>query len=169
MSALAHDVRTLCEDSPELFHAPDQEAPAAKRAREAEAKAICFACPDAVRESCLQIAMEAERGLSAGNRNGIYGGLTEKERAELDDTENASAIRCDPCGRDFPNAGSYRAHETWAHDNTTLDDIRRLARAGYNDRQIADELRMNQKTVFAIRARNNIPPAMPVQPKKEAS
>ena len=107
MNHLAHDVRTGCEDNPELFHAADRESAKEKAAREAEAKAICFACPDKVRESCLQIAMEAERGLSAGNRNGIYSGLNEQERADLDKYD---PNKCQVCDKVFDTPKSRAAH-----------------------------------------------------------
>ena len=84
MSNLAYDTRTPCEQEPELFHAPDRELPGDKATREAAAKALCATCPAAVREDCLRIAMENEAGLSAGNRWGLYAGLTEQERADLD-------------------------------------------------------------------------------------
>ena len=84
MSNLAYDTRTPCEQDSELFHAPDRELPSDKATREAAAKALCATCPLAVREDCLRIAMDNERGLSAGNRNGLYAGLTEQERAALD-------------------------------------------------------------------------------------
>lgn len=82
---LAYDTRTPCEVEPELFHAPDaRETPTVKAAREDAAKSLCATCPLAVRADCLRIAMEAEHGLSAGNRNGVYAGLNEQERFELD-------------------------------------------------------------------------------------
>jgi WhiB family redox-sensing transcriptional regulator len=52
----------------ELFYPPtDQDGE--------EAKAICFACP--VRENCLEFA------LAAGERFGIWGGMTPQERRYL--------------------------------------------------------------------------------------
>ena len=107
MTALAYDVTPPCRGLDHLFHGPDQEQPGEKRAREAEAKAVCFGCPTAVRESCLQIAMTNERGLSAGNRNGIYGGLNEKERADLDDYDPRT---CGVCEQVFDNPKARAAH-----------------------------------------------------------
>ncbi|MGW6695589.1 WhiB family transcriptional regulator [Rhodococcus sp. NPDC054953] len=43
---------------------------------------ICQQC--SVREQCLADAMAEERGLSREQRHGIRGGLTRKQRAELD-------------------------------------------------------------------------------------
>ncbi len=58
---------------PELFFSTDAfEAKQDKDAREAEAKAVCASC--AVREECLDYAIKA------GERYGIWGGLTETER-----------------------------------------------------------------------------------------
>lgn len=48
-----------------------------------EAAARCAGCP--VIEECLSAAMEEERGLSAGSRYGIRGGMSPKERAALDE------------------------------------------------------------------------------------
>jgi len=53
---------------PELFH-PQPDDPAD------EAKAICSICP--VREPCLEYA------ISAREKQGVWGGLTEKERRRL--------------------------------------------------------------------------------------
>jgi WhiB family redox-sensing transcriptional regulator len=53
---------------PELFHPPADD-PAD------EAKAICAICP--VREPCLEYA------ITAREKQGVWGGLTEKERRRL--------------------------------------------------------------------------------------
>lgn len=47
-----------------------------------QAAKLCEGCP--VKEQCLSDAMEEERGLSAGNRHTVRGGLSPKERAALD-------------------------------------------------------------------------------------
>jgi len=59
----------------ELFFAADGERGIAKRARERAAKAVCAACP--VREPCLVHALASEE------RHGVWGGLSERERAAL--------------------------------------------------------------------------------------
>lgn len=59
-----------------LFFGPDQgESELEKQAREARAKAVCQRCP--VLEPCLEFAMETNQ------KYGIWGGLTDKERASL--------------------------------------------------------------------------------------
>jgi WhiB family redox-sensing transcriptional regulator len=59
-----------------LFFGPDQgESELEKQAREARAKSICQRCP--VSEPCLEFAMETNQ------KYGIWGGLTDKERASL--------------------------------------------------------------------------------------
>ena len=59
-----------------LFFGPDQgESELEKQSRELKAKAVCQTCP--VREQCLEFAMETNQ------KYGIWGGLTDKERASL--------------------------------------------------------------------------------------
>jgi WhiB family transcriptional regulator, redox-sensing transcriptional regulator len=55
---------------PEIFYPVSDEEEAAD-----EAKAICALCP--VREPCLEFALETNQ------KYGIWGGLTDKERASL--------------------------------------------------------------------------------------
>jgi len=59
----------------ELFYAPDGERGATKRRRERAAKAVCAACP--VRRPCLAHALASQE------RYGVWGGLSERERAAL--------------------------------------------------------------------------------------
>lgn len=59
---------------PELFFPRRNDAASGKPDREA-AKAVCRPCP--VREECL------DHALAAGERHGIWGGLTELERKPL--------------------------------------------------------------------------------------
>lgn len=59
-----------------LFFGPDHgESELEKQARELRAKAVCETCP--VAEPCLEFAMETNQ------KYGIWGGLTDKERASL--------------------------------------------------------------------------------------
>ena len=58
-----------------LFFGEEGESEIDKQAREAHAKSICQRCP--VREPCLEFAMETNQ------KYGIWGGLTDKERASL--------------------------------------------------------------------------------------
>ena len=44
-------------------------------------RALCARCP--VRDECLALAMDAERGTGINRRHGIYGGLTPRERLRL--------------------------------------------------------------------------------------
>ncbi len=60
----------------EVFFGPDQaESEVDKEAREAQAKAICRRCP--VAAPCLEFAMDTNQ------KYGIWGGLTDRERASL--------------------------------------------------------------------------------------
>lgn len=67
----------LCREyDVDLFFGPDQpESEIEKQAREAHAKTVCQRCP--VKEPCLEFAMETNQ------KYGIWGGLTDKERASL--------------------------------------------------------------------------------------
>ncbi|MGH2748509.1 MAG: WhiB family transcriptional regulator [Actinomycetota bacterium] len=69
--------RAACRDYDNtLFFGPDQGEPELeKQAREARAKAVCQRCP--VSEPCLEFAIETNQ------KYGIWGGLTDKERASL--------------------------------------------------------------------------------------
>lgn len=58
-----------------VFFSPDAEGGRAREAREARAKAICAGCP-VIRE-CASYA------LTAGERYGVWGGLSERDRAAL--------------------------------------------------------------------------------------
>ena len=58
-----------------LFFGEEGESELEKQTREAEAKAICQTCP--VKEPCLEFAMETAQ------KYGIWGGLSDKERASL--------------------------------------------------------------------------------------
>ncbi|RMI46726.1 WhiB family transcriptional regulator [Streptomyces triticirhizae] len=68
--------RAVCRTAPEATNDPELFFPDADDdARVATAKALCAGCP--VREICLQTALES------GARDGIWGGTTEEERADL--------------------------------------------------------------------------------------
>jgi WhiB family redox-sensing transcriptional regulator len=58
-----------------VFFSPDAEWGRAREAREARAKAICARCP-VIRE-CAAYA------LTAGERHGVWGGLSEQDRLAL--------------------------------------------------------------------------------------
>jgi WhiB family redox-sensing transcriptional regulator len=59
-----------------IFFPPNsREQPAARAEREARARAICERCP--VREPCLAYALRIREP------HGIWGGLDERERAEM--------------------------------------------------------------------------------------
>ena len=66
-----------------LDHDPETWFPhPADREGEGEAIAVCWQCP--VGADCLADAMQAENGLSASNRWGIWGGFSAHERARMD-------------------------------------------------------------------------------------
>ena len=68
--------RAACRDvDSTVFFSPDPEGAPAREAREAEAKAICARCP-VIRE-CAGYA------LIAGERYGVWGGLSEQDRLAL--------------------------------------------------------------------------------------
>lgn len=58
-----------------LFFGEEGESELEKQARESRAKVVCHRCP--VAEPCLEFAMETNQ------KYGIWGGLTDKERASL--------------------------------------------------------------------------------------
>lgn len=66
--------RAACLAYPAIifFGMDDSETPAERRAREDQAKRICFGC--AVRQECLEYALATKEPY------GIWGGLTEIER-----------------------------------------------------------------------------------------
>ncbi|MGH2746670.1 MAG: WhiB family transcriptional regulator [Actinomycetota bacterium] len=66
--------RAACLNYPAVlfFGLDDSETPAERRAREDEAKRICFDC--CVKEECLEYALATKEPY------GIWGGLTEIER-----------------------------------------------------------------------------------------
>ena len=47
------------------------------------AKRVCEGCPVRVREACLQMALDAERGTGLYERHGVFGGLTPIERFRM--------------------------------------------------------------------------------------
>ncbi|MPZ00722.1 MAG: WhiB family transcriptional regulator [Actinophytocola sp.] len=66
--------RAACRDEdPELFFPVTDIGPGAKQVD--EAKSICATCP--VRERCLRFALD--NGLTYG----VFGGMTEQDRADL--------------------------------------------------------------------------------------
>lgn len=69
--------RGRCRDlDTELFYpSSDNESPVQRQSREAAAKAVCGGCP--VRSECLAWA------LASGERFGVWGGKTERERQML--------------------------------------------------------------------------------------
>ncbi|HEX2051410.1 MAG TPA: WhiB family transcriptional regulator [Actinomycetota bacterium] len=69
------DVAACREYDNVLFFGEEGESELEKQARETRAKAVCQRCP--VSEPCLEFAMETNQ------KYGIWGGLTDKERASL--------------------------------------------------------------------------------------
>jgi WhiB family transcriptional regulator, redox-sensing transcriptional regulator len=66
-----------------VFYSPDGERGAARRRRERAAKAICAGCR--VREQCAAYA------LAYRERYGVWGGLSEHERAMIWDRQGGKA------------------------------------------------------------------------------
>ena len=58
-----------------VFFGEEGESELERQARESKAKSVCRTCP--VQEPCLEFAMETNQ------KYGIWGGLTDKERASL--------------------------------------------------------------------------------------
>lgn len=77
--------RGRCRDlDQELFYPPlDPETSAQREIREAAAKAVCEPCP--VRADCLSWA------LRNGERHGVWGGTTARERYQLARRRSAAA------------------------------------------------------------------------------
>ncbi|HVE92192.1 MAG TPA: WhiB family transcriptional regulator [Actinomycetota bacterium] len=67
-------IAAACRGKKDLFFPPDddQESRVERKSREGKAKAFCAVCP--VRAECL------DEALRAGERFGIWGGMTERER-----------------------------------------------------------------------------------------
>lgn len=83
-------VQAACRGmDPNLFH-PDSGGFAGQRA----AKAVCWACP--VREACLEYAV------TNGERYGIWGGMSERQRRELVRDQRETSRVCLVCGVAFP-------------------------------------------------------------------
>jgi WhiB family redox-sensing transcriptional regulator len=68
-----------------LFFPPDDDRGPVRAAREAAAKAVCRRCP--VLEDC------ARHALATGERFGVWGGMTEAERARITTDAQADAAR----------------------------------------------------------------------------
>jgi len=69
--------RAACEDHPdrdEIFYPRKGES-------YDRARSLCRRCP--VRDACLALAMDAEGGVNAPSRFGMFGGLSPVQRAEL--------------------------------------------------------------------------------------
>jgi WhiB family redox-sensing transcriptional regulator len=76
--------RAACRpEDMDLFFGPDGERTPERNARERRAKAICARCP--VRPQCLEWAM------GSGQRHGVWGGLSEQERAGVRQYEREQA------------------------------------------------------------------------------
>jgi WhiB family redox-sensing transcriptional regulator len=112
--------RSACRDAdPELFHSPDgdrdnNEGAADRRDREERAKAICGRCP--VRGECLTYVLATE---SPSSVHGVWGGLTEDERARLLRRRQHDAARAakDVQAKDAPaepaQTGKLARHRTY--------------------------------------------------------
>lgn len=72
-----------CKGQGRYFYAPEAERPDARERRQAVAKKICETC--VVREACLEYA------LIRNEKDGIWGGLTERERRQVRRRPGAAA------------------------------------------------------------------------------
>jgi len=91
---------------------PDLSFPAGsgKLSKEHElAKRDCARCPIALREECLELAMQGEGRASAATRYGVFGGLDPVERAALA-KERRTERTASPHAADHGTAGRARAH-----------------------------------------------------------
>lgn len=85
-TATGWHARAACRGTdPELFFGPDGETPAEQEAREAQATAVCAACP--VRLRCLLWAT------ATNTKQGVFGGLGEADRARTRRQEIRYAAR----------------------------------------------------------------------------
>ena len=85
--------RAACRQSDSELFFPDLHA--YRRNEVAAAKAVCCRCP--VREECLEAAMDA------GEKVGIWGGLTPTERVNLHRRQRRARAAQDEPGGDKPN------------------------------------------------------------------
>lgn len=75
----AWTARAACRDAdPRLWFVE----PGGRPADRALARLFCRRCP--VRPDCLALAMDAEEGLPAHKRHGVFGGLGPTQRYELE-------------------------------------------------------------------------------------
>nr|WP_306418029.1 WhiB family transcriptional regulator [Mycolicibacterium fortuitum] len=92
---------------------PDKEAPPWKTI---DARALCVGCP--VRDQCLQYAMDNPR------EQGIWGGLTEKERAGLRSGRPVKAFaKCKECSAEFVKRGGW--HRYCSEECRKTNELRR--------------------------------------------
>lgn len=119
---------------PELFYHPVNERGESARQRDAYAKAVCGNCP--VAAQCLAYALEAREPY------GVWGGLTEEERAKL--------LKHD--GRLM----SGRGHLT--------DAIRRMWEQGRSDPEIAAEVGMSSPGAVMKYRQHHLPDTVQRRP-----
>lgn len=74
----------LCRTiEPDSFFGPDDESRGARERRERRAKRICARCP--VQQECLNHALQVREP------DGIWGGLTARERLNLERTQRSAS------------------------------------------------------------------------------
>lgn len=91
---------------PDTWHSNDPD-------EQAEARAVCQACP--VLNTCETTALALEAGLPAEYRHGIYAGLDPNERAAMDPTAPAKPTplrEYTPCGTPSAQRRHQRRNET---------------------------------------------------------
>jgi len=127
----------------------------------ADAKAICCPCP--VRAECLHDA------LLSGAPNGIWGGLTIKERDKLPALPSPAAaaiaaLREVLAAYDPPDEGTS---PPMASNAEPREDVAEMLRQGATYREIISELGVSAHVVSATRSAYNIP--LPVGPGRRRS
>lgn len=89
---------------PELWSTPGYNSSRAVPTPEnVEAIKICKGCP--VRAECLDEALSTEAGWSVSSRHDIWGGLTPKQRTQLDRTKT-----CETCTNGIPTTPTTRRY-----------------------------------------------------------
>jgi hypothetical protein len=100
---------------PDTWHSSDP-------AEQAEARAVCQACPALA--PCRTRILAAEAGLPAADRAGIHAGLDADERAALDPTIPTGPVReLKPCGTEAAAQRHRRRGETCTTCNVGIKAV----------------------------------------------
>lgn len=115
-----------------LFFGPDGERPPQKDVRERKAKAICAQCP--ARTACLEYA------LSRPEKYGLYGGLTEDERAserrrQMRRQVSIPAPRKPVTAKECPSCRSVKPAAAYGRDQSRPDGLHSACKECTNQAQ----------------------------------